>query len=83
VIWQIGFLPARFVSGVIPERRRRRDATGRICSQRVTPSRLRQVSRAWLSGSSQPGLAERSLKTEDLYAGVMVVDRPSLTAWLP
>ena len=41
---------------------------------RVTPSRLRQMSRAWLSDPANPGTAEWSLKADDLYAGVMVVD---------
>ena len=41
---------------------------------RVTPSRLRQMSRAWLSDPANPGMAEWSLAAEDLYAGVMVVD---------
>ena len=41
---------------------------------RITPSRLRQMSRAWLSDPANPGMAEWSLKAEDLYAGVIVVD---------
>lgn len=41
---------------------------------RATPSRLRQMSRAWLSDPANPGMAEWSLDANDLYAGVMVVD---------
>lgn len=40
---------------------------------RATPSRLRQMSRAWLSDPANPGMAEWSLDADDLYAGVMVV----------
>ena len=41
---------------------------------RLTPSRLRQMSRSWLADPSNPGMAEWSLTADDLYAGVMVVD---------
>ena len=44
---------------------------------RVTPSRLRQMSRAWLSDPANPGMAEWSLDADDLYGGVMVVDLAS------
>jgi hypothetical protein len=40
----------------------------------MTPSRLRQMSRTWLSDPANPGMAEWSLNADDLYAGVMVVD---------
>ena len=41
---------------------------------RLTPSRLRQMSRAWLNGPDNPGMAEWEFEADDLYAGVMVVD---------
>lgn len=44
---------------------------------RATPSRLRQMSRAWLSDPANPGMAEWSLDADDLHAGVMVVDLAS------
>jgi hypothetical protein len=48
---------------------------GRI--PRLTPSRLRQMSREWLNDPANPAMAEWSLEAEDLYAGVMVVDLAS------
>ena len=41
---------------------------------RLTPSRLRQMSRDWLNGPDNPAMAEWGLEADDLYAGVMVVD---------
>lgn len=41
---------------------------------RLTPSRLRQMSRDWLNGPDNPGMAEWEFEADDLYAGVMVVD---------
>ena len=41
---------------------------------RLTPSRLRQMSREWLNGPDNPAMAEWQLEADDLYAGVMVVD---------
>jgi hypothetical protein len=41
---------------------------------RLTPSRLRQMSREWLNDPGNPAMAEWSLQSDDLYAGVMVVD---------
>lgn len=41
---------------------------------RMTPSRLRQMSRDWLNGPDNPAMAEWELEADDLYAGVMVVD---------
>jgi hypothetical protein len=41
---------------------------------RLTPSRLRQMSRAWLNGPDNPAMAEWEFEADDLYAGVMVVD---------
>lgn len=41
---------------------------------RLTPSRLRQMSRDWLSDPANPGMIDWSLTADDLYAGVMVVD---------
>lgn len=41
---------------------------------RLTPSRLRQMSREWLNGPDNPAMAEWELETDDLYAGVMVID---------
>jgi hypothetical protein len=41
---------------------------------RLTPSRLRQMSREWLNQPDNPAMAEWELKAEDIYAGVMVVD---------
>jgi hypothetical protein len=47
---------------------------------RLTPSRLRQMSREWLNGRGNPAMAEWDLRAEDLYAGVMVVDLAGATA---
>jgi hypothetical protein len=44
---------------------------------RLTPSRLRQMSRAWLNDPANPAMAEWSLQADDLYAGVMLVDLAS------
>jgi hypothetical protein len=44
---------------------------------RLTPSRLRQMSREWLNDPANPGMADWSLEADDLYAGVMVVDLAS------
>jgi hypothetical protein len=41
---------------------------------RLTPSRLRQMSREWLNDPANPAMAEWSLQADDLYAGVMLVD---------
>ncbi|HEY8722234.1 MAG TPA: hypothetical protein VIL92_00070 [Gaiellaceae bacterium] len=41
---------------------------------RLTPSRLRQMSREWLNDPANPAMADWSLTAEDLYTGVMVVD---------
>jgi hypothetical protein len=41
---------------------------------RLTPSRLRQMSREWLNGPDNPAMAEWELQADDLYAGVMVID---------
>jgi hypothetical protein len=41
---------------------------------RLTPSRLRQMSREWLNGRGNPAMAQWDLRAEDPYAGVMVVD---------
>ena len=41
---------------------------------RLTPSRLRQMSRDWLSDAANPGMVDWSLTADDLYAGVIVVD---------
>lgn len=41
---------------------------------RLTPSRLRQMSREWLDDPANPAMAEWSLHADDLYAGVMLVD---------
>jgi hypothetical protein len=41
---------------------------------RLTPSRLRQMSREWLNGPDNPAMAEWEFEADDLYAGVMVVD---------
>jgi hypothetical protein len=35
---------------------------------------LRQMSREWLNDPSNPAMSEWSLRADDLYAGVMVVD---------
>ena len=44
---------------------------------RLTPSRLRQMSREWLNDPTNPAMAEWSLQADDLYAGVMLVDLAS------
>ena len=44
---------------------------------RLTPSRLRQMSRDWLNDPANPAMAEWSLRADDLYAGVMLVDLAS------
>jgi hypothetical protein len=41
---------------------------------RLTPSRLRQMSREWLDQLDNPAMVEWELKAEDIYAGVIVVD---------
>ena len=41
---------------------------------RLTPSRLRQMSRDWLNQPDNPAMAEWELEADDAYAGVMVVD---------
>jgi hypothetical protein len=41
---------------------------------RLTPSRLRQMSRDWLNQPHNPATQEWELEADDLYAGVMVVD---------
>jgi hypothetical protein len=49
---------------------------------RITPSRLRQMSREWLNGPDNPAMAEWQLKADDLYAGVVIIDLAQLTARL-
>lgn len=44
---------------------------------RLTPSRLRQMSRDWLNDPANPAMAEWSLQADDLYAGVMLIDLAS------
>lgn len=41
---------------------------------RLTPSRLRQMSRDWLNGPDNPAMNAWGLEAKDLYAGLMVVD---------
>jgi hypothetical protein len=41
---------------------------------RLTPSRLRQMSREWLNQPTNPAMAEWAFEADDVYAGVMVVD---------
>jgi len=41
---------------------------------RLTPSRLRQMSREWLNQPDNPAMAECALEAADPYAGIMVVD---------
>jgi hypothetical protein len=41
---------------------------------RLTPSRLRQMSREWLNDPTNPAMADWSFAAEDLYTGVMIVD---------
>lgn len=44
---------------------------------RLTPSRLRQMSRDWLNQPRNPAMQEWELEADDLFAGVMVVDLAS------
>jgi hypothetical protein len=46
---------------------------------RLTPSRLRQMSREWLNGPNNPAMTEWHHEADDLYAGVMTVDFGSST----
>jgi hypothetical protein len=41
---------------------------------RLTPSRLRQMSREWLNRPENPAMSDWELEADDLYAGVMIVD---------
>jgi hypothetical protein len=41
---------------------------------RLAPSRLRQMSREWLNDPANPAMSEWSLRADDLYAGLMLVD---------
>jgi hypothetical protein len=41
---------------------------------RLTPSRLRQMSRDWLNRPDNPAMIEWELEADDIYTGVMVVD---------
>jgi hypothetical protein len=41
---------------------------------RLTPSRLRQMSREWLNKPDNPAMSDSGLEADDLFAGVMVVD---------
>lgn len=41
---------------------------------RLTPSRQRQMSRDWLNNPRNPGMVDWSLRAEDLYAAVIVID---------
>jgi hypothetical protein len=41
---------------------------------RLTPSRLRQMSREWLNQPDNPAMGEWDLEADDVYTGVMVVD---------
>jgi hypothetical protein len=57
------------------------EVKGTLCPgviPRLTPSRLRQMSREWLNGPDNPAMAEWRFTADDLYAGVMVVDLASL-----
>jgi hypothetical protein len=47
---------------------------------RLTPSRLRQISRAWLTDPANPAMAEWALRTDDLYAAIMTCSPPVLTS---
>jgi hypothetical protein len=47
---------------------------------RLTPSRLRQMSREWLNGPDNPAMGEWALEADDLYAGAIVIDLISATA---
>jgi hypothetical protein len=47
---------------------------------RLTPSRLRQMSREWLNGQTNPAMAEWELQAADLYAGVMAIDFAARTS---
>lgn len=46
---------------------------------RLTPSRLRQMSRDWLNQPHNSAMQEWELEADDLYTGVMVVDLASPT----
>ena len=41
---------------------------------RLTPSRLRQMSREWLNAPDNPAMQDWELEADDIYAGVMVID---------
>jgi len=41
---------------------------------RLTPSRLRQMSRDWLNQPDNPGMVDWALTAADIYAGVMILD---------
>jgi hypothetical protein len=41
---------------------------------RLTPSRLRQMSREWLNQADNPAMGEWELEADDVYTGVMVVE---------
>ena len=41
---------------------------------RLTPSRVRQMSRDWLNQPDNPAMIDWDLEADDIYAGVMVVD---------
>jgi hypothetical protein len=46
---------------------------------RLTPSRLRQMSREWLNDPANPGMAEWDLAADDIYAATMIVDLAEAT----
>lgn len=46
---------------------------------RLTPSKLRQMSREWLNGPNNPAMTEWDLEADNFYAGVMTVDFGSST----
>jgi hypothetical protein len=46
---------------------------------RLTPSKLRQMSREWLNQPNNPAMADWDLQADDLYAGVAVVDLATTT----
>src|SRR5439155_7653624 len=50
---------------------------------RLTPSRLRQMSREWLNDRANPAMAEWSFQADDLYTGVMLVDLASHSTGSP
>lgn len=60
---------------------------------RLTPSKMRQMSREWLNGPDNPAMAEWEFEADDLYAGVMTLDlaldearicvRADFTSYLP